>query len=609
MRIPRPFVQLPITFDSAKLAAEIAQFDENDWRPHPQGFEGNSSMILVSSGGTENDDLGGAVSAAPRLQKAPYLRQVMACFGSVIGRSRLMRLEPGTSVSQHTDSHYFWRKHLRIHIPIITDPKVAFYCGEDEVHMPPGESWTFNNWLPHSVENRSDKARIHLVIDTVGSAALWRMINGLDTEARHLGFDTAVEAELRFETHDGLAVMPPEELEADLIALCKDISVHNITADIKQEVELFTRDFLHDWNSQWMADGLSISGFPAFKSLLEAYRQSVSKLPEDVRLSSNGEPFKEAALFTLDAALIPDKFTSATHQNGALGSEPTRPKFDRPIFIVAAPRSGSTLLFETMAVNREVWSIGDESHKQFESIASLRPSGKNPSNRLSADQATTDIKETLLDSFTADLVNADGKRFADLTALTRPSDVRFLEKTPKNALRIPFLMKVFPDARFIFLYRDPRQNMSSLLESWRSKSWVTYPTLPGWPKDKPWSHLLIPEWQNLTKASLAEIVAQQWLQTNQTILDDLNTIPSERWCSIEYDYFLQNTGESLHRLCQFSEVIFGPRMRQLADKPLKYSKYTQTAPDPEKWRKNETELSPVIPATLELLAKLRGLQQ
>ena len=609
MRIPHPFIRFPVSFDHAKLAEEIAQFEEDEWRPHPQGFAGNSSLILVSSGGTENDDLDGAVSAAPRLQKAPYLRQVMASFESVIGRSRLMRLAPGARVSRHTDSHYFWRKHLRIHVPISAEPEVAFYCGDDEVNMSPGESWTFNNWLPHSVENRSDKSRIHLVIDTVGSAALWRMIEGLDTNARHLDFDSSSEPELRFESHDGLAIMPPDELEADLTALNEDIRVRDEAAETKNQVTLLTQDFLHDWRSQWMSDGLNISGFPAFKSLLEAYRGKIGQLPDTLRLSSNGEAFKEAALFTLDAALIADKFTATAEPAGAALSGPVRPKYDRPVFIVAAPRSGSTLLFETMAVNRELWSIGDESHRQFESIASLRPSGKNPSNCLSEEHATADIKETLLDAFTAELVNSDGKRFADLTVMSRPKDIRFLEKTPKNALRIPFLMKIFPDARFIFLYRDPRQNMSSLLESWRSQSWVTYPTLPSWPKNQPWSHLLIPGWQKLTQAPLAEIVAQQWLQTNQTIMDDLSALPDERWCSIDYDEFLKNTGESLHRLCHFSQVIFGPRMQQLAAKPLKHSKYTHTAPHPEKWRKNEAELAPVIPATIKLLAQLRELKQ
>ena len=289
------------------------------------------------------------------------------------------------------------------------------------------------------------------------------------------------------------------------------------------------------------------------------------------------------------------------------GSSAQRPRFDRPVIIVAAPRSGSTLLFETLALNRELWSVGDESHKHFESIASLRPGGENLSNRLMAEMATRDVIETLKNSFAADLVNADGRSLSQLPAVSRPSEVRFLEKTPKNSLRIPFIVTAFPDARFIFLFRDAKQNISSLLDSWRSGRYITYPQLPGWPANTPWSHLLTPGWQNLVNSSLAEIVTQQWLITNQTILDDLCELPDERWCAIEYDSLLTNTRNELQRLCHFSEIIFGPRMHEVATKPLKPSKYTLTAPQPDKWKKNAAELEPVIRSTERMMATLRGL--
>ena len=608
MLISKPFIRLPFTFDDARLAEEISQFDEAEWRPHPQGYEGNSSLILVSNKGTENDDLDGTMKASPRLEKTPYMRQLMARFDTVIGRTRLMRLAPGASVSEHTDSHYFWRNHLRIHIPIITDPQVRFYCGTEDIHMAPGEAWTFNNWLTHSVENHSDISRIHLIIDTVGSSALWRMINEQHDEAQRVDYEADEVPDLRLESYAGLPVMPYAELRSDLGKLTDDILLtDDKAAQLQKKLKLRTADFIHDWHSQWMEHGPVIAGFDGFKRLLESFRADISKVPKQLTLASNKQPFNEAALFTLDAALFADKFTQAGDDTGSAVNA-NRPKFDRPVFIVAAPRSGSTLLFETLEVNRELWSIGDESHKHFESIASLRPSGKNPSNCLTAEMATQDVKETLLNSFVADLVNADGKPFSELTTLSRPGEIRFLEKTPKNALRIPFLLKVFPDARFIFLYRDARQNMSSLLETWRSGKWVTYPKLPGWQPDKPWSHLLFPGWQKLTNSTLAEIVAQQWLVTNQTILDELQQLPAERWCSVEYDSLLANTGEELQRLCLFSQVIFGPRLHQIASKPLKPSKYTLSAPRPDKWKANAAELEPVIESTEALMAKLRALE-
>jgi hypothetical protein len=609
MRLPRPFIKLPFTFDHARLAEEALQFDETEWRPHPQQFEGNSSLALVSTHGGENDDFSGPMKPTPRLASMPYLRQVMGSFNSVVGRSRLMRLAPGASVLRHVDGNYFWRHHLRIHVPIITDSDVTFYCDSEEVNMAAGESWTFDNWLPHWVENRSERSRIHLVIDTVGTADLWKMIDGREYVPRHVEFAPQDATDLCFENFPGLPVMPPAELRADLQQLLDDVADGNDAGSaLKRRLWARTTDFLNDWHSHWMAHGPTPDGFPGYKSLLEGFSRDIGLLPNDLLVTSNQEPFKRAVTYTLDASLAADKFPEATGNSETAETPLARgPRFDRPVFIVAAPRSGSTLLFETLALNRELWSVGDESHKHFESIAPLRPSSRNFSNRLTADMATKDIVATLMDFFIADLVNSDGKPLNQLPTLARPAEVRLLEKTPKNALRIPFIVRAFPDARFIFLFRDAKQNISSLLDSWRSRRFVTYPGLPGWPAEMPWSHLLIPGWEQLRHRSLAEIVTQQWLVTNQIILDDLAQLPQEQWCAVEYDSFLTNTAKELGHLCRFSHVIFGPRMREVASRPLRPSKYTLTQPHPDKWKKNAMELEAILPSTVDMMATLRGL--
>ena len=52
--------------------------------------------------------------------------------------------------------------------------------------------------------------------------------------------------------------------------------------------------------------------------------------------------------------------------------------------------------------------------------------------------------------------------------------LRWLEKTPKNALRIPFFDRLYGDALFILLWRDPRENLSSIIEAWKARRWITY---------------------------------------------------------------------------------------------------------------------------------------
>ena len=75
MKLPAPFLQLPLAFDAAALANEIAALGESAWRPHPQGFAGNSMLPLVAVGGDPgNEAFAGAMAATPELQRCPGLR-------------------------------------------------------------------------------------------------------------------------------------------------------------------------------------------------------------------------------------------------------------------------------------------------------------------------------------------------------------------------------------------------------------------------------------------------------------------------------------------------------------------------------------------------------
>src|SRR6266545_223548 len=94
MRLAAEFIQLPLRFDAERLAAEIAGIEEAAWRPHPQGHPGNSALPLIAAGGDpRNDAAQGPMRPTPHLGRLPYLRQFLAAFGSVLGRTRLMRLD------------------------------------------------------------------------------------------------------------------------------------------------------------------------------------------------------------------------------------------------------------------------------------------------------------------------------------------------------------------------------------------------------------------------------------------------------------------------------------------------------------------------------------
>jgi hypothetical protein len=228
----------------------------------------------------------------------------------------------------------------------------------------------------------------------------------------------------------------------------------------------------------------------------------------------------------------------------------------KPLIIVSSPRSGSTLLFQTLLISPDAYSIGNESHILFGSIPSLRAENKElDSGRLTAMHATPEIVHLVRSGFLLMLANRHGMRLLDMQPQQRPRRPTLLEKTPRNALNIPFLLKVFPDARFVFLHRDPRQNINSIIEAWetglRTGRFVTFRDLPGWDREV-WCLLLPSGWRSMRGKSLAQIAAFQWQAANNTILNDLETLPSDRWITVRYSELVNDTAGTIRRCCDFA---------------------------------------------------------
>ena len=276
------------------------------------------------------------------------------------------------------------------------------------------------------------------------------------------------------------------------------------------------------------------------------------------------------------------------------------PVFDRPVFIVSSPRSGSTLLFETLARAPGVHTIGSESHVLIETIPGLGlPEHGFASNRLDAMDATPAAVEELRRRFFARLRDRDGRPPASVP-------VRMLEKTPKNSLRVPFLAKAFPEARFVFLFRDPRQVLASMIEAWMSGRFQTYRggVLPGWPAPY-WSLLLTPGWRDLVGRQLSEIVASQWQATIEALLRDLGHLPADRWMAIRYDRFIDRPADTVAELCS----SLGFAWDQPLGGGLPLARHTLSPPSADKWRRHEAAIEALLPRlqpTIERVERFIG---
>lgn len=150
---------------------------------------------------------------------------------------------------------------------------------------------------------------------------------------------------------------------------------------------------------------------------------------------------------------------------------------------------------------------------------------------------------------------------------------RMVEKTASNCFRLGFVNEVFPDALFVYITRDGRNNVNSLINAWLHPSrFFTYDLpeeihISGCPHKK-WKFVLPPGWREYLNCSLEEVCAFQWRACHAHVLksiqgkindarvyrmklEDLQAKPVSvlqelaRFCEIEYNAYLESLAKNL----------------------------------------------------------------
>ena len=291
MQLSRPFYQLPVLFDAARLQAEVAGLPDAAWAAHPDGVTGNSAARLITVGGAETDAHHGQMLPTRWLNAMPYMRQVLAGFGVVWSRSRLMRLAPGSGVPLHADINHHWHKRVRLHIPVFTSPQVRFHCDSEDVHMAAGEAWIFDNWRPHKVENPSSMARIHLVADTTGTAAFWNFSCGPKPPRAQwpmVPWRQDANARLLTEREQRQPVMSAAEVELLIDDLRAELSLadHAAAAQLEQ-FDAMLGSFVQDWRQLCALHGTDGQSRTEFMRLADALRQQAPELASGIIMRTN----------------------------------------------------------------------------------------------------------------------------------------------------------------------------------------------------------------------------------------------------------------------------------------------------------------------------------
>ncbi len=207
----------------------------------------------------------------------------------------------------------------------------------------------------------------------------------------------------------------------------------------------------------------------------------------------------------------------------------TRPAVPDPVFVVGCSRSGTTVTYETLAASRRFLHFGWEIPQFWNSLHGPMNNGWE-SEAAGADDARPEHRDAALRYF-----------------YQRLGAGWVLDKTCINVMRIPYLRRLFPSAKFVFIQRDGRDNISSMMDGWRvgrsdgrfelSQFFGPFPEPVAINRGefKEWSFFLAPGWQQFNHASLEEACAFQWTSANRMALEAKRNIPPDQWVHLRYE--------------------------------------------------------------------------
>ncbi len=275
---------------------------------------------------------------------------------------------------------------------------------------------------------------------------------------------------------------------------------------------------------------------------------------------------------------------------------------EHPIVIIGAPRSGTTILQRCLALHPELWHLTAESHAILE--GPLDPLGGNfSSNRCQAEDVTEETVRNLRKQFYKAAINLNtvlsnpGPIFAadrlserilsklatiglgQISKLRKPSPIRFLEKTPKNSLRVSLMNRIFPDVMFVWNRRDPKPNIDSLIAGWHAVDQIGPITLnrfarAGYPimdqldlkdyAEEWWKFALVPEWRTLKGRTIGEVAAWQYYQCNRLASEDLDAVENERVFEVKHEDFVQRPLKYTSEILSWAGVSGDPVVERFA---------------------------------------------
>ena len=249
---------------------------------------------------------------------------------------------------------------------------------------------------------------------------------------------------------------------------------------------------------------------------------------------------------------------------------------ERPIFVIGCPRSGTTLLFHLLRAVPGVVSIRSEGHALWETFHHPRGGGWE-SNALGSED-----------------VGGIERRYVACVIRALAGRGRFVDKTPRNVLRLPYLDAMFPDATFVYLYRDGRAVVASLYERWLAKGTGSPYHLPGRfaVKGLPegvWWFVLPPGWRALDGRSLEEVCSFQYVRSVEAMLEFAPGLAAGRLVEVRYEDLCRAPAATVRDLLSRLDLASSEELLHRAQEVVR------PLPEEPKWHSRAREIEAVLP--------------
>ncbi len=307
-------------------------------------------------------------------------------------------------------------------------------------------------------------------------------------------------------------------------------------------------------------------------------------------------------------------------------------KIKKPVIIIGCPRSGTSLLFRILSTSSYLWSLYRESEDIWNKFYRITQK-EFKDEVLTERDLDEETKTILLNEFHKHSLNTYNFGYITREYLLKKKELntvvdlitsvnlfyknlfareyRIIEKTPKNCFRISFINKLFDDCKFIFLKRDGRSNINSLIEGWqlpgryiRGQVGDVQLNIKGYSDKggKAWKYVLPPDWKDFTSRSLEEVCAFQWVSSNKAALEGLKSIEEKRKITVRYEDLSENTYETVKKICDFINIPFSSELRNISKNPPMVNFVTK--PKKDKWKKNVDIIKNTYPMIEPIMKEL-----